>query len=415
MREGLSPGRRRVSAVAFVILSAATLMWFVFFTRHQAELLRHDARVFAQLRAISIAATDGNLTPEESNSVWNRGAAYILAEMNRLQIPVVITDTTGRPTSAAFLPGGFAYDADGAPNDSALRAYAEELDARWPPFRVSEQEVHFGEPAFISRQQWIPWAQVALLALIIAGGAAFLVFFFRGERELVWTAMARESAHQMGTPLSSLVGWVDMLGGGGNEHPSAVADRDSAVEEIVAAMAVDIERLRKVTRRFELIGRATEKQPVSLRDTLEWLHRYYEPRGPTLGSAGKVSITSELPKRAPLVLGNPTLLEWAFENLIRNAMDALSPGGGEITVSYLGTSAGRAAFRVSDTGPGVPPNIRDRVFDVGVTGKEGGWGVGLSLTRRIFEAMHGGRIELEESARGASFRIELPVLDSAEA
>ena len=110
----------------------------------------------------------------------------------------------------------------------------------------------------------------------------------------------------------------------------------------------------------------------------------------------------------PDVLGNETLLEWAFENLIKNAIDALAPDGGRIVVSHLGPNGKRSVFRVRDTGPGIPPALGDKVFNIGVTTKRHGWGVGLSLVRRIIEDMHDGSIRLEDTAHGASFRIELP-------
>lgn len=102
------------------------------------------------------------------------------------------------------------------------------------------------------------------------------------------------------------------------------------------------------------------------------------------------------------------MLEWAFENLIKNAMDALALDGGRIVISHLGPNGRKSVYRVRDTGPGVPAAIREQIFQIGVTTKERGWGVGLSLTKRIFEEMHGGSIQLEDTPRGASFRIELP-------
>lgn len=228
---------------------------------------------------------------------------------------------------------------------------------------------------------------------------------FRGERERIWSAMARESAHQMGTPLSSLVGWLEQLE---DRMPAAEGEVDLAAE-----MQADVGRLLKVSHRFELIGRSPSLERVQVRDVLRRLEDYFSKRLPTLGSSVRFRI--QVPPDAPPVLGNRTLLEWAFENLIKNSLDALAGREGEIRIEYLGESWDRAVFRVSDDGPGVAPEVRKRLFEIGVTTKETGWGVGLSLTRRIIEKMHDGVIELEPSEKGASFRVELPVAEGEDA
>jgi signal transduction histidine kinase len=176
-------------------------------------------------------------------------------------------------------------------------------------------------------------------------------------------------------------------------------------------MESDVRRLLKVSRRFELIGRRPALEPVSVGTIVDQLRRYFSARLPSLGSQVRFSI--EIPEDAPAVQGNETLLEWAFENLIKNSLDALAGHDGMIGVVYVGRVADRAVFRVFDDGPGVAHRIRGKLFEIGVTTKERGWGVGLSLTRRIIEEMHGGGIVLETSPDGASFRIELPVADAA--
>ena len=215
--------------------------------------------------------------------------------------------------------------------------------------------------------------------------------------------MARESAHQMGTPLSSLVGWLEVLEARPRPRESEVGQPD-----LIDEMAADVTRLQKVSRRFELIGHKPKLEPMSVRATALQLRQYFEARLPTLSRTGKIEIAVEMDTESPEVLGNATLLEWAFENLIKNAIDALAPDGGRIVISHLGPNGRRSVFRVLDTGPGIPPALRDKIFNIGVTTKKHGWGVGLSLVRRIIEDMHDGAIRLEDTGRGASFRIELP-------
>ncbi|MDX1578857.1 MAG: HAMP domain-containing sensor histidine kinase, partial [Gemmatimonadota bacterium] len=350
---------RRVAAILVAILFSGVLLSFLVFTRQQAEELRRDARVFEQLSAINIAASAGGMTIEDQNELWSRAAGQVLSQgIARLQIPQVVTDTLGNPQSSAFLPDRIPVGPDGTPDDAALRAYVEELDERRPHFDFGDanMQIHFGEPQFLRRLRWIPWLQAATLMVIVGGGAWLVFTSFRSERERIWSAMARESAHQMGTPLSSLVGWLEVLETVRPPESSAPGEPD-----VIDEMAADVRRLQKVSRRFELIGRKTKLEPVSVGAIVHQLRRYFRARLPSLGSAGKIEIDVKVGPDAPRVLGNATLLEWAFENLIKNSVDALAPEGGKITISYLGPNARRSVYRVRDTGPGVPPAIQDKL------------------------------------------------------
>ena len=390
-------------ALLVAVLSSGVLVASTIFSRQQAEERRLDAEVLVQLRAISIATAAGNLTVEEVNDLWNRAAAQVLAQIQRLQIPVVITDTLGSPTSSAHLPDDFPLGPTGDPDDEALREFVAELGAGRPPFEAPGLRIYFGDPEFLNRLRLIPWLGAAFLLVILGSGGSLLFVSFRSERERIWSAMARESAHQMGTPLSSLVGWLEVIESRPRPQGTKVGQPD-----LIDEMAADVSRLQKVSRRFELIGHKPKLKPMSVRATAGNLRQYFEARLPTLSRTGKIDIAVEMDPETPDVLGNETLLEWAFENLVKNAIDALAPDGGRIQISYLGPNGKRSVFRVRDTGPGIPPALRDKIFNIGVTTKKHGWGVGLSLVRRIIEDMHDGSIRLEDTPRGASFRIELP-------
>ncbi len=405
---------RRIATTLITLLAAAVLFSFVLLGSEQAEERRIDADVYARLRAISIAASDGSLTPRESNDLWNRASAEIINQLSRLEMPVVITDTLGNPTSWSHLPEDLPTDANGAPSVQALRDFVASLDDDRDNFTVGNIQVHVGDAAFLRRLRWLPWLQVASLVAILGGGGWLIWTSFRSERDRIWSSMARESAHQIGTPLSSLVGWLEVLETDPSLLPAPVAGGTEMAgagvlntSDVIDEMAADVERLRKVSRRFELIGRKPALTEVSIRDILMQLTQYFEARLPTLAE-GRIDIATDLGE-APAVLGDPTLLEWAFENLMKNAIDALSPGGGRISVSYLGPNGRLSAYRVTDTGPGVPAHLSDKIFEIGWTTKEKGWGVGLSLTRRIITQVHGGTIHLEDTTAGASFRVELPM------
>lgn len=400
---------RKLASIGVAVVFAAVLGFFLFYSHQMEEALRRDAAAFGRMYANAVVGVSAD-DPARRREVLSN----ILEQSLQLQVPIVLTDSAGRPTSAANLP--FEFDPDDPQSMRRTRRYVEDLDDRIEPYRAPEFNVaiHYGEPPFLARFRWMPWLTAAVLLATLGGGGWMIYTSFRGERERIWSAMARESAHQMGTPLSSLVGWLEQLqdrrerrGAGG------AADGEGSGVDLVREMEADVDRLLKVSRRFELIGRNPELEPVSVRDVLRRLEEYFSVRLPTLGS--EVRFRLEVAESAPDVRGNETLLEWAFENLIKNSLDALAGQEGEIRIDFVGRQGERAAFRVADTGPGVDPKVRKRLFEIGVTTKERGWGVGLSLTRRIIEDMHDGAIELEPTTKGASFLVELPVASGSTA
>jgi signal transduction histidine kinase len=208
--------------------------------------------------------------------------------------------------------------------------------------------------------------------------------------------MARESAHQLGTPLSSLSGWMELL---------RERDEDPMIASAVAHMGGDLDRLDRVARRFERIGRPPKREPVDVCAMVERVAQYFRARVPTL--AHSVSIASACEGGPVEVEGDVVLLEWALESLVKNAVDALAGRGGRVLISAGRLPGGDVRIRVADDGPGVPRELRARIFEAGFSTKERGWGIGLSLARRIVEQSHRGRLALVPSGRGAVFDIIL--------
>lgn len=397
MRVAGSPLIRRLVPLTIAVAFTGVLISFVAYTHQLAEELRRDASAFSRIYLSAVRAAASPDGVMETAGVFD-----LLNELYALEVPFVQTDQDGVPILVRNLP--FEADLDDPEDVQRVVEYVEVLDESRTPMVDTGMDmvIHYGDPLFLRRLRWIPWLQTALLFGVVAVWVWTLRTAHRSERERMWSAMTRESAHQMGTPLSSLIGWL--------EYCDAVLPPDSVRRDgvdILAEMGADVRRLQKVSRRFELIGHSPALQPVNVNQILERLGQYFSVRLPTLGS--RVQLELDLPRDAPDVIGNATLLEWAFENLIKNSLDSLAGTKGLIRVEYLGHSGDRAAFRVSDDGPGVPLTVRDRLFEVGVTTKDGGWGVGLSLTRRIIMDVHGGLITLENTSSGASFRVELPL------
>jgi len=172
-------------------------------------------------------------------------------------------------------------------------------------------------------------------------------------------------------------------------------------------LAEDVTRLEHISRRFELIGREPELRPVRLAAVMEELQRYLAARLPRIGPGVKLNV--RIPDDLPPVRGHAVLLAWAVENVVKNAVDALAGRGGRITIYAVEDGSDAVALRIKDTGPGVSDEVRERLFEPGVTTKSGGWGVGLTLTRRIVEGVHGGELRLlDRRPSGATFEMKLP-------
>lgn len=386
---------RRKWPVALVLLFSALLAWYLFYTERIVRALRADA---VTLSALYAAALRGLNDPSDESGV--RGLLEVQRLILETGVPMVLTDPDGRVLAAENLP--FEADLESAEGQARVRAYVARLDARHAPLGDPEISLlHFGDPPIVRRLRWIPWLQAGAAVLILITGAWMIRYSLGAERERAWAVMARELAHQLGTPLSSLEGWLEVL-----RLPAEERERMMPEPGIVDELDADVERLKRVARRFELVGRTPTLEAVPLARVVEDVERYLRARLPRFAS--DVELTVDVPPDLPPVRGSEVLLCWALENLVRNALDALAGRGGGIAIRARRDEPGWVTVSVTDTGPGVAPALRSRIFEAGTTTRPGGWGVGLALTRRIVEGMHGGRIRLAESgSAGARFEMAL--------
>lgn len=377
--------RRRWPVLLVVIGVLALLAWYVGYTQHVVTQLRSAAasqgrmysRIYRALLDTSAAGTDKTLALLE-----------LAGQVRESGLPLVVTDPEGRVSAWANLP-------DDASLDTA--AYVAALDARNPPIvEPGVGGVHYGDSPIVRGLRVIPLLQAGGIGLLILVGLYALVERGRAEREKVWAGMAREAAHQLGTPLSAIAGWIELL----QDDPSA-----SSAKRAVEAMSQDLTRLERVSHRFERIGRPPRADAVNCTELVDRLAAYFAARAPTL--ARQVRIRSEHPEGALSTRGDGVLLEWVLEVLIKNAIDALGGRDGEVVISAHPHPEGGVRIRVADSGPGIPRALRKRVFDAGFSTKARGWGIGLSLARRIVEENHNGKLVLADTASGAAFDIIL--------
>lgn len=378
---------RRSAPVILITIGVTLLLgWYVMYTRSVVRDLRREAsRVGLMYARIYDGLNDPS--PEAANTAL----LDLAARIRDSGVPVILTDPKGNPTGAVNLP--FA-----APlNSPRVREYVRELDRENPPLAQGEVgTVHFGNTPLVRGLTIIPLLQALLIVMILLAGAYALRTRGRADRETIWAGMARESAHQLGTPLSSLSGWIELLREGG---------ADPMTETALTHMDADLQRLQRVAHRFERIGRPPKKEKVDVGELVERVAAYFRARVPTL--AHRVNVKSERSSDALIVDADPVLLEWATESLTKNAIDALAGHPGTVRISAETLPEDRVRIRVEDDGPGIPRELRGRIFEPGFSTKEHGWGIGLSLARRIVQDAHGGQLVLVPTERGATFDIIL--------
>lgn len=383
----------------FLVAGAAVLVLgsYIAYTQRVVREIRAQSTVnsgiFSQVQR-------GLLSGDETGALFE-----IQGMLDSLDLPIVAFNTEGEPYAAINLP--FTPDFATAEGRTRLRTFAEGLEQRTGSSVVEVPDagrIVVGEPPLVRWLRWIPWLTVTGGIVLAVIAVSFIRADLRAERERLWAAMARELAHQMGTPLSSLAGWIEVLGIPEREREQLATDR-----HIADVIAADVERLERVSRRFELIGRQPALEPVHLATIVEELDGYFRPRLPKLGHG--VRLRTHVAEGLPEIRANRVLLVWALENVVKNAVDALAGRGGRILVlAHRGPTDHTVAVRIADDGPGIPTEIRDRIFDPGVSTKAGGWGVGLSLTRRIVEGLHSGKVTVHaRRSRGTVFDITLPV------
>ncbi len=376
---------RRVTPAVLLALGVLGLLgWYVSYTQRVVVGLRREAANSGQMYARVYQALG-----DTSEEVANAALLELSRRIREIGVPVIVTDRRGNPTAAANLPFDAPLD------DPRVRAYVRELDRENPA--ITEPgigTVHFGHTPLVRGLRVIPIVQAALIAIALGVGLSLLRTRARAEREALWAGMARESAHQLATPLSSLSGWLELL------HER---DGDPLTARAMAHMREDLERLERVAHRFERIGRPPRQDEVDLHSVAERIAEYFRARVPTL--AHPVQIAVERAAEPALVRGDPVLLEWAVESLVRNAVDALAGRGGRIDLRVAKDSDGRVRLAVADDGPGIPLALRRRVFEAGFTTKPSGWGIGLPLARRIAEENHAASLALIPSTVGTVFEI----------
>jgi len=254
-----------------------------------------------------------------------------------------------------------------------------------------KQWIYYKDSALLYRLRYYPVYQLGFIGLFM-----FIAYFMfsasrRSEQNKVWAGMAKETAHQIGTPLSSLMAWTELL------------KEKEGTEQMVTEMEKDIKRLETITERFSKIGSKSELQKRDIVSLVSQSIEYLKARMPV-----NTEFDIQIPGKEIIIPLNSVLFEWVIENLVTNAVDAMK-GKGKISVSIT-EEENKIVINISDTGDGIDRSIIKNIFKPGVTSKKRGWGLGLSLSKRIIEEYHKGSIFVmkSEKGKGTTFSIRLP-------
>lgn len=328
-----------------------------------------------------------------NNADENTDLSLVLEVLNgNHTIPVIVLDRLGNVQDYRNL----AVRADNA-EDSLL--YIKDKAQAWQNAEhsiridLSEQdymEICYGESLMLIRLAWWPYVQLGVVLVFVLIAIFALLSSKKAEQNKVWVGLSKETAHQLGTPISSLMAWVEVLK---DTYPD---------DELIPELGSDVKRLQRIAERFSKIGSKPEIQPENLNEVVTQVLQYIGRR-----TSNRVSLVCNLPQQPLIVPMNAPLFEWVVENLCKNAVDSMDGDG---TITLTATDLPNCyALEVADTGKGIAKNHFQTIFMPGFTTKKRGWGLGLSLAKRIIEDYHQGHIFVKNSelGKGTTFRIEL--------
>jgi len=263
--------------------------------------------------------------------------------------------------------------------------------------------IYFTASTSLSQIRYLVMLELFIALLLILFGSYGLVLLRRTEKDTLWIGLAKETAHQFGTPITSLMGWIDYL----KEHPGGFKSKEE-FENIINYMTTDLKHLRNIASRFGKVGSVTKLAPHNVQQILVEVVEYFSKRMPHLGSRIDIHLISKIEDMQ--VMLDVELFKWTLENLIKNCVDAMSKKGGNIILTATHKEPW-IYLHIRDDGKGIPKSQWKLIFEPGITTKTRGWGLGLSLAKRIIEEYHHGVIRVIESTvnEGTTFEIKLPV------
>ena len=366
---------------------ALILIVSLVYTRYLSKMLAESERTKVEIFVSALnRITDENRSDNEDITLQREIVS------NNTTIPVAIVNDKGEVDFAVNFGTGLDED-----QEYVLKEVEKlKKDGFRPISSFAGTSVYFKESRVLQQLRYFPLIQLILIAAFVGFGYVSFSSARRAEQNRVWVGMAKETAHQLGTPISAIIAWI--------EHLKIMIEEGNEAQEVLLELRKDVQRLELVADRFSKIGSTPVLEPVNIYEELEQCRAYMQARAPR-----KVSFHfPESTHQPAFVHLNPHLFDWVVENLLRNAIDAMD-GKGSISAEVY-EDGDTVSIDISDTGKGIPNGKFRAVFQPGYTTKKRGWGLGLSLAKRIIEEYHNGKIFVKrsEEGKGTTFTIRFP-------
>jgi hypothetical protein len=379
---------------------------FIIYTNSLLDKVKQDVQVVPDLYSKFLGLPD-DVDLEEF--IFSYFMENIVPKVN---YPIIITDSMKNPSS---------WDYTGTPNilytdlsweeQERLREMCKKMEAagnmiKLRPYKGSPiitGYLFYGESDTVKQLKYMPYLELIIVTLFVIFGIYGFALIKKSDRNMLWVGLAKETAHQFGTPLSSLRAWNDFI-----SMRIENKYKDAEMLEMIGDMNEDIDRLHKIASRFGKVGSSITLKRIDLKELIDETILYFEKRIPSYSE--KIELINKTETEHLMVMADADLIKWTLENLIKNSIDALSKSSGKIEIKAF-KSKKYIHVQVSDTGKGMPKKMFKKIFRAGVTTKQRGWGLGLSLAYRIIKEYHNGKIRVlsSEIGKGTTIEFILPI------
>ncbi|MCX7908291.1 MAG: HAMP domain-containing histidine kinase [Ignavibacteria bacterium] len=391
----------QIKLILISIASVIVLLIMLFTNKLVSELIQREKESVQLFADVYRRYTNLNTNPEDID--------FLVTKLSTLiKFPMIMTDEKDNPIypfESYTLNINFNPKWSTEEKRRYLKKLIEKIKTDYPPIVIYNDngeifaKFYYTHSTLIERLKFFPIIEILVAFVFVFFGYLAFKNIKKSEESKLWVGMAKEAAHQLGTPLSSLLAWLEILKTNNNQ--------EIPTEEIIKEMEQDIMRLQTISERFSKIGSKTDKIRVNLIELVENVVDYFEKRLPHLGK--RISIVKKFPDKPIFGDVNPILFSWSIENLLKNSFEAIENKEGKIEIKIL-ESKKRVQILLTDNGKGMTSRQKRYAFQPGYTTKTRGWGIGLTFCKRIIEDYHNSKIFIKETSpgKGTTFVIELP-------
>jgi len=388
--------KRSTIKLLFILASIIGVFFLYVFTQDVVQQIRVRQKQSIELWVKTLKRIINSPTEE------SKDLSFIYSEIvTNIDFPAILTEPDGKPITWRNIDLDSSQSQENIYKD--IKNILNEMDSKYEPVKVIVgdslvlQVVHYGDSRLIKQLQLVPLISTLAVGLFFVFAYVSFKTIKENEESNIWVGLAKETAHQLGTPLTSLMGWIELL--------KLAIDNPEKQSQILMDIQADLNHLNRITTRFSKIGSQEEFETCDLVEVIESVYEYYRRRIPNMNKNVDLEIVAE---ENYMVKMNRELMEWVIENITKNAIDSINNKEGKITAK-IKREKNAICIELSDNGKGIALKNKSDIFRPGFSTKKRGWGLGLSLSKRIVENYHNGSLVLKESrvGVGSTFLIKL--------